>query len=228
MRHPQLFPPAGIRSRSWESWALLKPSTGSAAPGSTASPLSPTIDQRALQDGKGQFPEQNGQRQLWKASVGRAAGEPRKVSVGRSREWCEGPSGPAGVRAAPMQREGRSCVPRRGTLGIWASHSLLGCASSGCSSQQKCYSGGGGTGGRWKESLFYLWGEKGGGTSGRRFKQRLVGEKCDSWEHDGKRNHWPIFLRSFCPQMMNVINSVSMKFGVLIRFDRKTNSRTFC
>lgn len=36
------------------------------------------------------------------------------------------------------------------------------------------------------------------------------------------------FLKSFCPQMMNVINSVSRKCSVLIRFDRKTNSRIFC
>lgn len=35
------------------------------------------------------------------------------------------------------------------------------------------------------------------------------------------------FSRVFCPQMMNVINSVSRKLGVLIRFDRKINSRIF-
>lgn len=157
------------------------------------------------------------------SSVGTAAWT-SKGFCGQVRSRVRLPRG-SKSESSSMQREGRSCVPRRGTLSIWSSHSVLACASSGCSTQQKWCSGGGGTGRRWKESLFYLWGEKGGGTSGRMFKQRLVGEKCDSWEHDEKRNHWPVFLKSFGPQMKNVINSVSRKFSVLIGFDRKTNSR---
>lgn len=83
---------------------------------------------------------------------------PWQASVGRCKEQCGCLLSLARVRDAPMRSEGRSCVPGEGHLAIWTSHSLLGFTSSGCFTQPKCYTGGGGTDRRWKEKfgLFFF------------------------------------------------------------------------
>lgn len=68
---------------------------------------------------------------------------------------CVSPGSSKSERCSYAEWRQKLC-PRRGTLGIWTSYSLLGFASSGCSTQQKCYPGGGGTGGGGGVKFFFL------------------------------------------------------------------------
>ena len=74
---------------------------------------------------------------------------------------CVSPGSSKNERCSYAEWRQKLC-PRRRTLGIWTSYSLLGFASSGCSIQQKCHPGRGGTGRRWKErfSICRVWREK--------------------------------------------------------------------